>query len=155
MPESGDVRATVGDARARYFAENGFPPDGGYDARWVRVKLGPVPVWFPNTAARVRAVRLHDLHHVATGYETDLVGEAEIGAWELASGCRGYLAAWWLNLNAVVIGLLLSPRRVLRAFRLGRRSRNLYAEGWSEAVLGETVGRLRERLGLGTAGRSE
>lgn len=135
-------------ARARYFAANGFPADGGYDDRWVRVQLGPVPFWFPNTAARVRAVRLHDLHHVATGYETDLAGEAEIGAWELASGCRGHLVAWWLNLNAVAIGLLLAPRRVLQAFRRGRRARNLYAEGWSEALLGETVGQLRSRLGI-------
>jgi hypothetical protein len=145
---------TVRAARSRYFAANGFAPDGGYASRWVRVKLGPVPVYIPNTAARVRAVRLHDLHHVATGYDTDLVGEAEIGAWELASGCRGYVAAWWLNLTAVLMGLVLAPRRVARAFRRGRGSRNLYAEGWSETLLDETVGDLRERLALVPGGRS-
>jgi hypothetical protein len=133
-------------ARARYFEVNGFPPDGGYGARWVCVKVGPLPIYLPNTAARVRAVRLHDLHHVATGYETDLVGEAEIGAWELATGCRGYVVAWVLNLSAVLAGLVISPRRVLQAFAHGRRSRNLYAEGWSETLLDEPVGALRRRL---------
>lgn len=65
----------------------------------------------------------HDLHHVATGYGTTLVGEAEIGAWELASGCRHYYVAWILNLGAVVTGLFLAPRRVVRAFQRGWRQR--------------------------------
>lgn len=140
---------SVRDARARYFARNGFPSDGGYAARWVVLRMGSVPVAaFPNTAARVRAVKLHDLHHVATGYDTTWVGEAEIGAWEIASGCRSYLAAWLLNGLALGYGLLLWPRRILAAWRRGRRSLNLYREGWSEALLEETVGDLRTRLGL-------
>ncbi len=28
-------------------------------------------------------IPFNDLHHVATGYGTDVLGEAEIGAWEL------------------------------------------------------------------------
>jgi len=32
----------------------------------------------------------HDLHHVATGYKTGLIGEAEISAYELRSGCRSF-----------------------------------------------------------------
>jgi hypothetical protein len=70
----------VRQARTEYFRANGFGDDGGHHARWVKVKLGAVPLWFPNTDARRRAVRLHDLHHLATGYETSVVGEAEIGA---------------------------------------------------------------------------
>ncbi len=139
---------SVRTARARYFTDNGFPPDGGYTARWVKLKLGPLPFWFPNTKGRVRAVRLHDLHHVATGYETNLIGEAEIGAWELAGGCENHLAAWVLNLMAVGIGLVLSPRRVARAFSRGRRSRTLYSGQFSESLLDETVGQLRTKLGL-------
>ena len=64
----------IRDARAQYFAENGFG-DGGYTATWVKVQAGPLPIYFPNTAARVRAVRLHDLHHVVTGYDTMWTGE--------------------------------------------------------------------------------
>lgn len=137
------------DARAQYFRENGFGEDGGYGRRLVRLKLGPVLLWFPNTRGRVRAVRLHDLHHIATGYTTTPVGEAEIGAWELASGCGDYLAAWVLNLGAVAIGLLIAPGRVWRAFARGRRSQSLYRLGLEERWLDDTVGALRQRLGLG------
>lgn len=82
----------VRDARARYFESNGFG-DGGYDAKWVKLALGPIPFAFPNGAARVRAVRLHDLHHVATGYDTNVLGEAEIGAWEIGSSRLGLSAS--------------------------------------------------------------
>ena len=82
---------TVRDARARYFAANGFSEAAYVDA-WVRFKVGPLPVVFPNTRSRKRAVPMHDLHHVATGYGTSLVGEAEIGAWEIAGGCGRFAA---------------------------------------------------------------
>ena len=84
--------ATLRAARDRYFAANGLG-EGGYTDRWVRLMAGPVPIWFPNTAARVRAVRLHDLHHVLTAYETTWTGEAELGAWEIASGCLAFSRA--------------------------------------------------------------
>ena len=137
------------EARARYFRDNGFGADGGYAKRWVKVKLGPVPVWFPNTAARRRAVGLHDLHHIATGYQTDLAGEGEIAAWELAAGCGHYVAAWVLNIAALAMGLVIAPRRVAAAWARGRRTRTLYSQAFDDRWLGETVGALRARLGLG------
>ena len=133
----------VRQARAEYFRTNGFR---------VKVKLGPVPVWFPNTAARRRAVRLHDLHHIATGYDTSLVGEAEIGAWELAGGCEHYTAAWILNIAAALLGLVVAPRRTWRAFLRGRQSETLYNLGFEDRCLDETVGALRRRLRLRGAG---
>jgi len=141
----------VRDARARYFRDNAFGDDGGYAKRWVRIALGPVPVFVPNTAARVRAVRLHDLHHVATSYDTDLVGEAEIAAWEVGSGCDGYVAAWVLNLYAMAIGLFVGREPTWRAFVRGRRSGNLYHEGWREGLLDESVGAMRSELALDRA----
>jgi ubiquinone biosynthesis protein Coq4 len=96
----------------------------------------------------VRSVRLHDLHHVLTGYDTDVLGEGEIGAFELAAGCADHLAAWYLNLNALAIALPLGPGRLLRAFARGRRSRCLYDREWDEALLEERVGALRGRLAL-------
>ncbi|MGH7567884.1 MAG: hypothetical protein ACREL9_02775 [Gemmatimonadales bacterium] len=137
------------DARAQYFRDNSFGDDGGYSQAWVKVKLGPVPVRFPNTDGRRRAVRLHDLHHIATGYDTSLVGEAEIAAWELTSGCAGYYAAWLLNTGAVAMGVFLAPRRLWRAARRGRHGTNLYRLGFDDRWLDGTVGALRDRLGLG------
>jgi hypothetical protein len=99
-----------------------------------------VPVWFPNTDARRRAVRLHDLHHLATGYETSLVGEAEIGAWELAGGCKRYPAAWVLNIAAVLLGLLVAPRCTWRAFLRGRHSETLYPHRVRGSLLGRDGG---------------
>jgi hypothetical protein len=142
-----DAGLTLREARGRYFTANGLG-EGGYQDKWVRLAFGPVRFAFPNTAGRVRAVRYHDLHHVVTGYTTDWTGEAEIGAWEIASDCRDMLAAWVLNLYAMWIGLWVSPRAVWRAFARGRHSRNLYAEPWSEALLDESVGAMRRRLAL-------
>lgn len=141
--------STLRDARAAYFANSGFAPDGGYTDRWVVLKAGGIPVFaFPNTAARVRAVRFHDLHHVLTAYDTTWAGEAEIGAWELASGCGRHYPAWLLNFVAVAIGIVLWPRRVIEAFRRGLRSQNLYREELTEQLLNQTVGQVRERLKL-------
>lgn len=147
MPTYADS-LSLRDARRVYFDANAFGADGGYAKRWVKVKLGPVPFWFPNSPGRVKAVRYHDLHHVATGYDTDLVGEGEIGAWEVASGCRGFVAAWVLNLLAMVLGSVISPERLFRAFVRGRHSRNLYGDAFDDALLATSVGALRERLDL-------
>ena len=137
--------ATVREARARYFAENGFDEDG-YQRRFVKLQLGPLPVWIVNTQSRVRSVRLHDVHHVLTGYRTDVLGEGEIGAFELGAGCADHFAAWYLNLNAVAIALPLGPAALRRAFARGRRSRCLYDREWDEALLDESVAGLRRRL---------
>jgi hypothetical protein len=138
---------TVREARARYFAANGFK-ESGYEARWVRLQAGPVPLFILNTRARARAVRFHDLHHVVTGYDTTWTGEAEIGAWEVASGCAHHYAAWVLNLQALAVGLLINPGAVFRAFLRGRHSRNLYREVFSDSLLAPTVGEMRRRLRL-------
>ena len=148
-PGRADGIERVRDARARYFDENGLS-EAGYRSRWVVLRAGPLPLYLPNTSSRRRAVPLHDLHHVATGYDTTWTGEAEIAAWELAAGCGRYWAAWSLNLGAASLGLLIAPRRTLRAFRRGRRSgRTLYHQpGFTESLLDLTVAELRRSLAL-------
>lgn len=116
---------TLRQAVAQHLADNGFSPDGGLSERWTFVRFGPIPICIWNTAARKRAAPYHDLNHVVSGYGNDAVGEAEIGAWELASGCKRYLAAWVLNWSALLFGVA-SPRRVFKAFVRGRRTMNLY-----------------------------
>jgi len=147
MPTYEDAQSMF-DARQRYFASNGF--DGTYSERWVKLKAGPIALYFPNAPGRVRAVKLHDLHHIATGYNTTWAGEAEIGAWEIAGGCGRFVWAWALNLPAIALGLAIAPRAVVHAFVRGRHSRNLYhAEGeFREALLRRSVGDVRHSLEL-------
>jgi hypothetical protein len=147
-----DENQSLRDVRTRYFRDNGFGDDGGYAKVWVPVQLGPITVGFPNTAARVRAVKFHDLHHVVTGYGTDAVGEAEIGAWEAGSGCAGFVAAWVLNAYATAIGFLAGrPRSLWAAFVRGRHTRNLYGTPFDDALLDARLGDVRARLGLDAA----
>ncbi|CAN5924838.1 hypothetical protein BH11MYX4_BH11MYX4_69200 [soil metagenome] len=142
MPVPYPPDLTMRAARALYFENNGFGADGGYGAAWVDFKLGPLPFPFPNTPQRIDAVKFHDLHHVLTGYDTDFPGELEISAWEIAAGCKGYAAAWVLNLGGMAAGLFTCPVRVLDAFARGRRSRTLYGESF-DPLLEQTVGALR------------
>lgn len=109
----------------RYMQINGFTRDE-YTAKTVPVKVGPLVIRMPNGPARQRAIAQHDVHHVLTGYHTDLAGEAEIGAFELRAGCTSSFL-WMINLTAVVAGLFISPRRVFRAFRRARGAKTLYA----------------------------
>ncbi len=122
--------------------------EGGYNARWAKIKMGPLTLAFPNSASRVRALKLHDLHHIAAGYDTSFVGESEIGAWEIAGGCADHWPAWVLNLSAMAMGIFLAPLACLRAFARGRRTRNLYRTAYEDALAQGTVGKLRGFLDL-------
>jgi hypothetical protein len=140
---------TLLEARTRYFEDNAFGDDGGYSDKWVTIELfGRFRVKFPNTPGRVRAVRYHDLHHVVTGYRTDMHGESEISAWELASNCKGEYAAWLLNTGGLLYGLITAPRDVFRAWVRGRHSRNLYGRPFDERLLGQRVDATRRELAL-------
>jgi hypothetical protein len=138
------------EARKLFFQRSNLGEDGGYSSRWVRVESKPFPFYFPNSRSRVAAARLHDLHHIAAEYETDWPGEAEISAWEIASGCAHYHAAWILDLGGMHAGIAVAPRRLFRAFLRGRHATtNLYKKGIDESRLNEiTVGSLRDALGL-------
>lgn len=136
---------TMREARKLYFEANGFGDNGGYDDPWVDFKLGPIPMPFPNTKGRVKAVRFHDMHHVLTGYDTDIAGEFEISAWEIAAGCKGMFAAWWLNLGGLAGGLFRAPRRTFAAFVRGRRGKTAYGESLDD-VLDLTVAEARARF---------
>lgn len=140
---------TLAEARAEYFRRSGFPGDGGYSETWIKVKVWRVPIWLPNTAGRVEAVRLHDLHHVLTEYPTTWRGEAEISAWEVGSGgLKRFWAGWWLDLMNVAQGLVINPRGVYRGFMRGRKTSNLFATDFNDELLESLVGEYRHRLRL-------
>ena len=125
--------------------------DADADARWVCIKIGPIPFAYPNTKGRKRLVLAHDLHHLLAGYGTDLVGEAEMGAWELGTGMRDRSA---VRYAIRVFGFMLPrfPTRLRTAFVRGRHCRNLLGARLDDAMLSRTVADLREELGLTRAG---
>jgi hypothetical protein len=147
LPSTLTVRA----ARDAYLAENGFDT-AGYSAPTYEVDAFGRRFTLRNTDDRKRALPLHDLHHLAIGYGTDLVGEAEVAAWELRAGCRTPII-YALNLAAVLLGLLLAPRRIARAFLDARGATTLYRQEHDyTALLGLTLGELRARLGVPNGG---
>jgi hypothetical protein len=155
---------TVREARDAYLAENGFTVEA-YDAKWTDASFIGVRFAVPNTPRHRLGIMLHDLHHVATGFGTDLVGEGEISAWEARRGLRAlgpYVGG--IVASGVLMGLLLAPRRTLRAFR-GKRgcaslfplcalSKAEFAKRYEE-LLGMTVGELRRALGVPDPGAAD
>ncbi len=132
-----------------YLRENGFTRET-YDAKWVDVSAFGLSMKIPNPVSRKRAVRLHDLHHIVTGFGTDLTGEGEISAWEV--GARG-LPEVSLYVDSLIIGVLgvgmvLAPSRMKRAYDYGRASTgSLFAEfDRYETLLAMRLGDLRAEL---------
>ena len=120
---------TAKDALSHYFVEQGLFPEGSsvedwLEERWYRI--GGFPV-LPLVGKIKESLILHDVHHLVTGYETTWIGEFELAGWELGSGgCHTHFFFWLDRLGAFAFGLLVTPRRVWRALRSGRRARNLY-----------------------------
>jgi hypothetical protein len=139
--ESGTVREVI----ERHRLESGIAADGGASDRWVVLRLGRIPMPFPNSSARRKVIALHDVNHLVAGVSTGNVGEAEISGWELASGgCGKYLAAWGLDLAGMLMGFVW-PVHFLRAFCAGRTMRNAYAFDADE-VLNMDLAELRQIL---------
>lgn len=148
MDTSSDASLSLREARALYFERSGLPEDGGYGQRWIKLTRKRLPLYLLNSAPRRRAVPYHDLHHVLTGYDTSTTGESEISAWEIAAGTWPHWFALLLDLAGLALGLFIAPRRTLRAFVRGRRSRSLYAEPLTDELLASSVGSTRARLGI-------
>lgn len=168
---------TVREALRRYHVANGFKGDAmTEDTVQVRV-FGHVGD-LPNPRFQRPVLARHDLHHVLTGYATDLRGEAELGAWEIAAGPWHWLspppwaelssapvpalrmlasrAVWagvgafvWLNNGGALLLGVLAPVRTMKAFVRGLRCRSLYLDASEyEALLDMRVDELRARVGI-------
>ncbi|HZN37959.1 MAG TPA: hypothetical protein VFD82_04105 [Planctomycetota bacterium] len=137
----------LGAALREHLAGSGLPLDSGVSQRWIWVRFLGIPVVFPNFEARRAVLVTHDVHHLLTGYRTDWRGEAEIGGFEIASGCKHLWAAWFFNFGGFLFGLAIAPRRTFAAFVRGRRCTNFYGED-TQRMLARTVDGARRELGL-------
>jgi len=107
-------------------------------------KLYPIfPMW------PIRdAISKHDIHHILTGYDTTMHGEAELAAWELgAGGCAFNLLFWVDRIAFSIIGLCTCPKATFRAFRRGIRCRNLFGQDL-KTVLDAPVADIRGYLNV-------
>ena len=142
-----DPESTVRAARDAYLDDNGFDMSGYTSPTFGLPFLGREIV-LPNPPTRQRVIARHDLHHALTGYGTDYIGEAEIGAWELRAGCNTVFL-WFINLAAIGLGVFLSPRRIWRAWQAGAGQRSLYVdERELDELLALELGELRAQRGL-------
>jgi len=144
------------EGRDAYLAENGFTVEA-YDAKWTDASFVGVRFRVPNTRHHAWAIKMHDLHHVATGYGTDLVGEAEVSAWELRRGLRGlgaYVGS--IVVAGALVGVLVAPGRTLRAWRASSPDRpSLFRSTRPyDDLLAMSVGSLRQELGVPEGGLS-
>ena len=156
FPASMNVRK----ARDAYLAVNGFTVEA-YDAKWTDASFLGIKFRVPNTEQHRISIMLHDLHHVATGFGTDLAGEGEISAWEARRGL-GALGVYvgGIVASGALMGLMLAPRRTVRAWRNSSTDgaslfpltrRDDFAQRY-EALLAMTVGELRRELGVSEDG---
>lgn len=137
---------------AKFYTDNHLDPDGGQSSSSVKIELTPrFHFYFPNFDARRKAVIKHDIHHLLTGYSTTLTGESEISAWEIASGCKSYWAAFFIDTSGVMLGIPINFWGTLKAFARGRRTKNLYDDHIStEEALDMKISDLRRQLDLET-----
>ncbi len=106
--------------------------DGGLSSPSVRIDVSKnFHFYIPNYDARRKAVLWHDIHHLVTGYSAaSFLGECEISAWEIGSGCGKYWAAFLIDTSGVVLGCLINPRLIIEAYARGRRTLNLYHDAY-------------------------
>lgn len=142
----------VREGRDAYLAENGFTVKA-YEDPWTEASIFGLKIAVPNTRRHRWAIMMHDLHHVATGYGTDHVGEGEISAWELRRGLgRLGLYVGGIVLSGTLLGFLLAPRRTWAAFRASGSHPSLFIEADANELLDMTIGELRQKLALPEGG---
>ena len=120
------------DALLQYFADQGIKSrNGWYQDNWYRIGKVPVyPMW-----GLKKSLVLHDVHHLITGYDISVRGELQLAGWELGSGgCAQHIFFWIDRLFFALLGLVFLPANTLRAFRRGRKQRNLYSREPEEVL---------------------
>ena len=134
----------------KFYSDNNLGANGGLASPYVKIELNSwFHFYFPNFDARRKAVLKHDVHHILTEYKTDLSEESEISAWEIASGCKSYWAAFLIDTSGLMMGIPLNLWGTVKAFSRGRKTKNLYDNRFSEELMLDTkITELRKQLNL-------
>jgi hypothetical protein len=133
---------TMGEALAAFRGRHGqaLTAAGG---RILIIKVGPLKLPMINPGY----LDLHDLHHVILDVPPTILGEAEVSAFELRTGCPSWLVAF-ICTSSLVVAFFVSPRRALAAWRRFKGyPKNLYGEGARfHEILAEPVTSVREQI---------
>ena len=108
------------------------------DAPIIWVHLGWLRVPVPNPGH----LEAHDLHHIVLGAGPDVAGEVQVGVFELRTGCATW-SIFFLDLLALIVGLLWRPRDVLRWWKQYAGCRTLYRRPDLKAMLDWELAELR------------
>ena len=137
---------TFGHAAARFLDERGLDPEA-FPRR-------PTPDG--NTWLRAHLYESHDLWHVATGFDTDVAGEAGLQAF--------YLAQFPARLASILLAIVFFNTflyrfdekdarmdAIVRGWQLGKTARQLIGVRWDE-LWEQPLAEVRARLDLPVAG---
>jgi hypothetical protein len=147
MRTSAAEPATLAHALTAFRLANGIRADEIAHGWWT-CRIVRLPLRLPNFAWRRRAILAHDIHHVLTGYPCTLHGEFQMAAWELGAGRMPHWGAALFCLPLVLPGFWCIPRRMLQAFKAGRRSRSLHQWTPAQRLLMAPVRAVRAELAV-------
>ncbi len=141
---------TIQEGLKEFYAINYFDDDGGTQNAWAWLKVGPISVPMPNPESRKKALYLHDINHLITGYSTKWVGETSISGWELATGGWGTnLFVWMIIMGGFMIGVVIYPVSTFKAFIRGRHCRAVASLNMKKSeLLSLKINDLKTRTGL-------
>ena len=140
---------TLGREYARFLDANGIEPLAISPAVKERFRTNPYALRFTTT---------HDLHHVLTGFDTGLAGEAGVVAFNYGQGSApiGAATLWFVR----IFYALISPtqaRAIWRNIRVGialGRSAELVIAQPIESFFAEPLAQVRAKLGIPDPARS-
>jgi hypothetical protein len=141
---------TIQQALSGFYAANDFEDDGITKSSIAWLKVGPFKVPIPNPDARKKALWIHDVNHLATGYSTKWIGETSISAWELATGGWGTnVFVWMIIMGGFLIGVLVYPVSTFKAFLRGRRCKPVVGLGLTKkSLMNLEIEELKSMAGL-------
>ena len=130
------------------------------DERWMGIAIGEnrLKVWPMRLIPKSLRdwLKVHDAHHLSTGYATDLAREAEIAAWALPRNGLNFGAGSWVlpfltaadSVIPILIGLILMPKRIINAWKKGKGEYSLHKLD-SELVLAMEFDKARRYVATG------
>jgi ubiquinone biosynthesis protein Coq4 len=107
------------------------------------LKMGIMPLQIPEVDSDVKYLsahitETHDLWHVVTGFDTDILGEIQLESFYMAQleASRFWLALITKNLLKKVIGDIESSNdyldAIVRGYRMGKHAQPLFGINWKE-----------------------